>query len=216
MTYRTIFRKLSAVCEIRTGYTAKHRLEPLPDESEGGVRAIQLSDLAKESEIDLSTLPHYRLTGPIGRYWVNPGDILFRSRSQRNEAVSVNSKTDARAIAVLPLLILRPIPQVLDPQYLAWFINQPQAQRHFDRCARGTNMRMIPKHCLEELEIAIPDFETQKLIAGISALARHEYALALHLAEKKLNFTNLALLEQMQNPKIGHGSGQEGSRDPEG
>jgi restriction endonuclease S subunit len=107
---------------------------------------------------------------------------------------------------VLPLLVLRPQPDVIDPRYLAWFINQPATQCYFDKCARGTHLRMIPKNCLDDLEVLVPDLATQRLIVEIDSLAQRERALTLQLAEKKLELTEFALLRQVRNTQL-HGNG---------
>ena len=193
MIYREKSTALSSLCEIQSGYTARARLEPGKG---GGVPAIQLRDLRGEDEFDPAGLPLYELAPSIDRYWARPGDVLFRSRGERNTAVLVSEKSKSAAIAVLPLIVLRPRREYVDPAYMAWFINQPEAQRYFDKCAVGTSMRMIPKGCLHTLEVAIPDLATQRRIVEIDSLARRERALMRELADKKLELTRSALLAQ--------------------
>lgn len=212
MSYRLEKRRLASICGIQTGFTARGRLEAVTGR---GVPAIQLRDLQGENEPDFAALPHYRLTGKLDRYTAGNGDVLFRSRGTRNTAIALTQETEAKPVAVMPLMILRPDPALLDAHYLAWFINQPQAQRYFDSRARGTNLRMIPKRCIEELEVAVPDLETQRHIAEIDALARREHELTTRLADKKLAFTNFALLLQAQKTQPhGNGAGRSGARKP--
>lgn len=195
--------KLSSVCQVQSGYTARTRLEPA---SQGGVPAIQLRDLQGEDEFDPSGLPSYPLAGSFDRYWAGAGDVLFRSRGEQNTAVPVAPEGKRAAIAMLPLLVLRPHRDLIDSRYLAWFINQPESQRYFDKCARGTRLRMIPKRCLDNLEVAVPDLHTQRLIVEIDSLARRERDLTIRLAEKKLELTRFALLRQVRNARS-HGNG---------
>lgn len=199
MYYSSRNAQLASICEIQSGYTARARLEPL---AAGGVPAIQLRDLRGEHELDPAGLPLYALTGSLHRYRAGAGDVLFRSRGERNTAVPICPEARDAAVVMLPLLILRPDREAIDPRYLAWFINQAGSQRYFDACARGTNLRMIPKRCLDELEIAVPDLEIQKRIAAVDALARHERDLTIRLAEKKLELTGSALLAQVQKAKF--------------
>jgi hypothetical protein len=202
MTYR-LKNKLSEICVVQSGYTARGRLELA---GKGGVPAIQLRDLGNDDEFDPSGLPSYALSGGFERYWAGPGDVLFRSRGARNTAVTVAPKSKGIAVAILPLLVLRPDRDVIDPKYLTWFINQPYSQRYFDKWARGTRLRMIPKQRLEDLEVRLPDLATQRLIVVIDALARRERALAVKLAEKKLELTSFVLLEQVRKTQP-HGDG---------
>jgi hypothetical protein len=188
MTYST---KLSTICDIQSGYTARGALKTAP---EGGVPAVQLRDLHGEDDFDPASAPLYPLGGPLERYWAGAGDLLFRSRGERNTAVLIAPNSTKAAVAILPLIVLRPNRDVVDSRYLAWFIKQPEAQRHFDKCAYGQRLRMIPKACLDDLEVELPDLDTQKLIVEIDTLARHEHALAYRLADKKLELMSFALL----------------------
>jgi hypothetical protein len=193
MIYRGDSVKLSSVCEVQSGYTARSRLEPA---SRGGVPAIQLRDLKGEDDFDPSDSPCYALEPAIERYWAGAGDVLFRSRGERNTAVPIAAAAQGAAIAILPLLVLRPDPKLIEGKYLAWLINQPASQRYFDKWAYGTRLRMIPKSFLDDLEVPLPDLATQRLIVELHSLARRECALSQRLAEKKLEFTNFVLLQQ--------------------
>ncbi len=197
MSYSTKF-KLASICEVRSGYTARNRLDPV---TEGGVRAIQLRDLEGEKDYDPAKAPLYLLGASSERYWVGPGDVMFRSRGERNTAVVVAPHSNASAVAILPLVVLHPNRDLVDPRYLAWAMNQPPAQRYFDKCALGTNIRMIPKAALDELEVELPDLKTQKLITELDALARRERDLARKLADRKFELAGLALLKHTQQQR---------------
>lgn len=93
-------------------------------------------------------------------------------------------------------MALRPNPAAILAEYLAWAINQPEAQRHFDAAARGTSIRMVPKASLDDLRIDVPDLETQHRIIMIDALAAREGALMRLLADGKRDLTNRLLAER--------------------
>lgn len=181
---------LSEICEIQLGHTARGRLESVDG---GGVRAIQLRDTAPDGGNSTDLVGQYRLDKIPSRYWVRQGDVLFRSRGDRNTATALSTSFGDPAVAVMPLVILRPKAELADPQYLAWVINQPEAQRYFDGCARGTSIRMIPVGCLANLEIPLPDLATQTSIAEVDGLARREYKLASRLADMRRQLTSFAL-----------------------
>jgi hypothetical protein len=166
------------------------------------VPAVQVRDLHEEDAFDPAGLARYELAPSHNRYWARRGDLLFRSRGERNTAVIVKSPTNAAAVAILPLMVLRPDREQVEPAYLAWFINQPNAQRYFEKCAQGTRLKVIPKACLDELEVPVPDLATQRLIVEIDELARREHALSRELADKTLAFKRFALLRQTRNTSI--------------
>jgi hypothetical protein len=184
---------LSDTCTIHSGYTARGRLDAAED---GGILAIQLRDISPEGVIRPERLARVQLEDLPDRYFVRAGDVVFRSRGERNTASVIDKRLQEPALAVLPLLVLRPKHDVVMPEYLAWAINQPPAQRHFDVAARGTNIRMIPKSSLDDLELEIPDLETQEKIVAIDALADQEQALALLVAETRRKMMSLILVER--------------------
>ena len=184
---------LADACTIHSGYTARGRLEATEF---GGVLAIQLRDISAEGVIHPERLTRVQLEDSADRYFVRAGDVVFRSRGERNTASVLDKRLRERALAVLPLLVLRPKHDVVMPEYLAWAINQPPAQRHFDGAARGTNIRMIPRSSLDDLELDIPDIETQEKIVAIDALAEQERALALLVAETRRKMMSLILVER--------------------
>lgn len=184
--------RLPDVCLIQTGYTARSKLDPSAD---GGVLAVQLRDITTDGRIDAEHLTRVDL-GHIGeRYFVRSGDVLFRSRGDHNTASALDEYFAEPAIAVLPLIVLRPDRTLVTPEYIAWTINQPEAQRHFDVAARGTSIRMVPKTSLDDLHIDVPDLETQRRIVMTDALAAREVILMGLLADRKRDLTNRLLAE---------------------
>lgn len=185
--------RLADACTIHTGYTARGRLEPT---ATGGVLAIQLRDISPDGLVDPERLTRVQLEDLADRYFVRAGDVVFRSRGERNTASALDERLREPALAVLPLVVLRPKRDVVTPEYLAWAINQPPAQRHFDVAARGTNIRMIPRSSLDDLELGVPDIETQKKIVAVNVLAERERKLSLLAAEKRRKMMSLILVER--------------------
>lgn len=187
--------QLADACTIYTGYTARSRLEPA---NTGGVLAIQLRDISADGLVDPERLMRFQLKDLADRYFVRAGDLVFRSRGERNTATVLDKRLQEPALAVLPLMVLRPNRDVLLPEYLAWAINQSPAQRHFDSTARGTNIRMIPRSSLDHLELDIPDLETQQKIVMLDKLAERERELTQFAAETRRKAVGLLLVERVQ------------------
>ena len=96
---------LADACTIHSGYTARGRLEATEF---GGVLAIQLRDISAEGVIHPERLTRVQLEDLADRYFVRAGDVVFRSRGERNTASVLDKRLRERALAVLPLLVLRP------------------------------------------------------------------------------------------------------------
>src|SRR5690606_37526561 len=96
---------LGDACTIHTGDTARGRLEPT---AAGGVLAIQLRDISPDGLIAPERLTRVQLDGLADRYFVRAGDVVFRSRGERNTASALDQRLREPALAVLPLMVLRP------------------------------------------------------------------------------------------------------------
>ena len=182
---------LSDICEIRSGYTARGRLEVAQS---GGVLAIQLGDVAPEGRVQVGHLTRLQIDVPPDRYFVRAGDVLFRSRGEKTTAAAIPQEFPEAALALLPLIVLRPQHGSLMPEYLAWAINQQPAQRHLEASARGTSMRMIPRSAFDDLNIDVPDIHAQRLIVETAELAGRERELASEIAERRHQLVQAALV----------------------
>jgi hypothetical protein len=188
-------KTLSQVCSILTGFTARGRLEPALHD---GVLVLQLRDITQDGSITSEGLTRIQLDDVPDRYLVRTGDVVFRSRGERNTAAVVGEPFTEPALVVLPLMILRPNTQLLSGAYLAWAINQDPAQRHFEVAAQGTGLRMVSRASLAELEIAIPDIDTQRRILQLSDLAEREQELTQQLTLKRHGLIHRLLIERAQ------------------
>lgn len=174
--------QLSDLSDIHSGYTARGRLDPAP---EGGVLALQLRDVGTTGEMSASDFQRYHLDKLSDRYFVRGGEVVFRSRGEPNAAAAIPDPLPEAVVVIVPLVIVRPDRSCILPEYLAWAINQPEAQRQLGAEAQGTSLRMIPKTVLENLQIAVPDLPTQQSIVELDALARKEGQLLRRLAARR-------------------------------
>lgn len=164
---------LADICDVSSGFTARARLEEVRD----GVPALQMRDIADAPQVDASCLMCSAFEGAVDRYVVGAGDVVFRSKGERNVAAYLDEHFQSPAVAILPVMILRTKAAVL-PEYLVWSINQPEAQRHFEGDARSGTIRAVPKASIESLPIDLPDLATQHQIVEIDRLLRKEVELS--------------------------------------
>ena len=184
--------RLAELTKIRSGYTARGKLEPVPM---GGRPALQLRDVVAKGDALTPDSQKYDLGKLADRFLVHGGEVVFRSRGELNIAAAIKDPLPEPAAVIVPLVIMRPDRAKLLPEYLAWAINQPEAQRTLDAEAQGTSIRMIPMAALENLEIPVPDLPKQKRIIELDALARQEGQLLRQLATLKEAFITAILGE---------------------
>lgn len=186
--------RLAAICEIQMGYTARGRLERV---AAGGVPTVQLGDIGADGHIDPEALSRFALDGVPERYLARAGDVLFRSRGERNTATVLGDRLTEPPVIALPLFLIRPDRSRVLPEYLAWAINQPPAQRHFEKEARGTSLRMVPRSSLDTLEIDVPPLPMQRAIVELDALAERERRLSERAAQLRRRLIGRSLLDHL-------------------
>jgi len=188
--------RLDAICRFQSGFTPRGRLDQAVA---GGLMAMQLRDLRDDGTIDLAGLQRFDLDLQVERYAINPGDVVFRSRGLVNLAYAVSDDVTEPVVALLPLIVLRPLSGLVTAEYLAWAINQPDAQRQVALGAQGQTVRMIPKSSLEGVTIPVPDISTQRSIVQVAQLANREAVLLHQLADRRTQFTGRVLADLAQS-----------------
>ncbi len=133
--------RLSELSDIHSGYTARGRLDPVP---EGGVPVLQLRDIGTTGELPGADFQRYHLNKLSDRYFVRGGEVVFRSRGEPNAAAAIPDPLPEPVVVIVPLVIVRPDRGRILPEYLAWAIIQSDAQRQLGAEAQGSCLRMIP------------------------------------------------------------------------
>ena len=178
------------IAEIRSGYTFRKRVT---NNEAGDGFAIQLRDIIDHTSI--SNQPH-RIEIPDGRHVLQKGDILFIAKGQNNFAIVFDKEYPAVASAVFFIISVDPY-QGVSPEYLAWYINQAPAQRHFKMNLEGTAQRNITRKTLEQLKITIPSQKQQELICKIDRLKQREKFLEKEISEKRKLLIEQTLLNSI-------------------
>ena len=171
--------KLSDLVTIVTGVMTKSYNKSVP----GGVRVVQMKDLNIHNEINVDQLATIELKSFPNSHLLQEGDILFRSRGITN--TSVCFRGGAEAILAAPMLRLEVIGDTVTPEYISWFINQPQTQHWLSSRAEGTSVKMIGKKTLADLPVPVPARETQDKIVALHALSMREQSLLTEIKQKR-------------------------------
>jgi restriction endonuclease S subunit len=111
----------------------------------------------------------------IENHLLRPGDVLFSAKGTKNYAALYESQNPF-AVASTSFFVIRLIEnshRVL-PEYLHWFLNHPTTQKILKSQAIGSSTASISKAVLDELEIYIPDLQTQAVILKINQLRKSE------------------------------------------
>lgn len=160
---------LNNLATIRTGVFAKPY-------SEGEIAYLQAKHFDDKLQLE-SNIHSFLKPGKVAeKHLLNFEDVLFAAKGTKNFAVLYKSKARLAVASTTFFVISLEDNFKIEilPGYLAWYLNQPLAQNFLKARARGTSMVSISKAVLEELEIPIPDLQTQKTILKIADLQQTE------------------------------------------
>lgn len=107
------------------------------------------------------------------KHLLKEGDVLFAAKGTKNFAAVFENHNEP-AVASTSFFVIKLMDNRILPQYLTWFLNSYETQTLLKGQAIGTSIPSISKQVLENLEISVPNIETQKAILQITKLRNRE------------------------------------------
>ena len=120
--------------------------------------------------------PDLLAEGISEKHLLKDGDVLFAAKGTKNFAAVFENHNEP-SVASTSFFVIRPSDKKVLPHYLAWFLNSHTTQTLLKGQAIGTSIPSISKQVLENLEITIPNIETQQAILQITNLRNKEKSL---------------------------------------
>jgi len=157
---------LGHIAHLQTGIFAK-------TVSKGDIVYLQAKHFTENGQLRSSLHPDLKADNITDKHLLKQGDVLFAAKGTKNFAAWYESKNQP-AVASTSFFVIRLTEKNILPEFLVWFINHPTAQKFLKGKAIGTSIVSISKSVLEELEISIPDLQTQKAILQITQLRNTE------------------------------------------
>lgn len=166
--------KLGDIAEVRAGYPFRKQIQDRP---EGDTRVIQMKNIDEITGIGWNKLSRTDLEGKRSPDWMQPEDIVFAARGNRNFAVCLDEVPEKTVCSPhFYQLHVRDTKQIL-PAFLTWQINQAPAQQYFAVSAEGSMIRSIRRGILESLPVVIPSMEQQTAIVELDKRVKQEHIL---------------------------------------
>lgn len=134
---------------------------------------LQAKHFTENGQLHSSLHPDLKADNITDKHLLRHGDVLFAAKGTKNFAAWYESKNQP-AVASTSFFVIRLTEKNILPEFLVWFINHPTTQKFLKGKAIGTSIVSISKSVLEELEISIPDLQTQKAILQITQLRNTE------------------------------------------
>ena len=163
---------LGHIANIQTGIFAK----PV---ATGEIVYLQSRHFNENGQLHALLHPDLKADNITEKHLLRHGDVLFAAKGTKNFAAWYENKNQP-SVASTSFFVIRVqenFTKKILPEFLVWLINHPTAQKFLKGKAIGTSIVSISKSVLEELEISIPDVQTQKSILKISQLHNTEKSL---------------------------------------
>jgi restriction endonuclease S subunit len=175
---------LKNIAYIQTGIFAKPA-------NEGQIVYLQAKHFDETGILKSSLFPDLKTEDISEKHLLKNGDIIFAAKGTKNFAALYENKNQP-AVASTSFFVIRLNEDFQDrvlSEYLTWYLNSAPSQNYLKSQAVGSSIVSISKSVLEELEVSIPDLNTQMSVLRIIHLRNSEKKLQQQieiLKEKKI------------------------------
>ena len=115
--------------------------------------------------------------------WIKVGDILLISRGLSTHAIYVEDIPYESVLAAPHFYLISVDNPGINPEFLAWQINQKPCQDYLRRTSEGSTTKSIRRDLANKIPIVIPPLEEQEQIVKVHRCIRNERTLARRLIE---------------------------------
>lgn len=164
------FVPLGQCARLSAGFPFRGAVDALEP---GSVGVIQMRNVEGDG-VDWPSLVRVTLPTKRAPDMLAAGDVIFTTRGRRNFALALTDIPGAAVCSPHFFVIQVHEPNRLQPDFLAWQINQKPAQEHLQQAATGSHILNITRGAIESLPIVIPPLDVQHSIIAMADAARHE------------------------------------------
>ncbi|MBE0392164.1 restriction endonuclease subunit S [Flavobacterium sp. PL002] len=179
-----------------SGYSFREKIEHNP---EGNVGILQMKDISNDYlNFDYQNIDKVSDFSFKDKFFLNIGDLLFVSKGVNNYAIAIE-KIDFPIVASATFFIIRVNEKIIIPEYLAWYMNQKEAQNYFSEKKAGTYVPNLNKQDILELPLTVPPLKIQKKIAQTATLLNRELGILEKLKTNRKELIQTQLLNLIKN-----------------
>lgn len=197
-----IMSQIGTIASIRMGATLRGRDATRPTPT-GSCNFLRIGDISQDGELlpkDLIRIePNESINDDL---FLRSGDVLFPNRGTRTTALAYRLDLP-RTLVGAQFFLLRPNPELVLPEYLAWFLRTEESARYFDGLRKGSYVQIIQRSDLADMEMPIPSLNVQQKIVEASNLALRERIIEERLASLRWKLSrNLLSMAAVNQSKI--------------
>lgn len=142
-------------------------VETKDQDPNGDVRLLQLSDVGDAYFRDKSNRwLREDQASRLGATYLSPGDILISRLGEPLGKACFMPKLDVPAITAVDVAILRVDRTDVEPKWILWYLNSPDARAQVMERSSGTTRLRISRKNLGEVLVPVPPLDQQKRIVA--------------------------------------------------
>lgn len=162
------------------------------------VRMIGTSDFDEDLNLRKDLEPNVLYKDSISRNFLQNNEILFNAKGNRFFAYLFQNEYE-NAIASAVFLVLTITNDAVDSSFLVWYLNHPEILKKFKVKKTSQTIPSISKQELGDLEVIIPDMETQRLIVHIDLLKKQTVQLQRKIIDAQEAYINALTFKKIKN-----------------
>jgi hypothetical protein len=163
-----ITKQLGDIASMWVGHPLRGTI---PDEPGTGIFMVQPRNIDEFCQVDWSSVIETRLEWRGKSRWLEVGDVIFRMNGRTNPATVIDEidlPDGARVACHHQFFHLKVHDADVNPAYLAWFINLPEAQAVLAESKIGIGTGpVVNKRMLLDLLVVIPPHDVQGALLGL-------------------------------------------------
>jgi restriction endonuclease S subunit len=174
-------KTLTDIAIVKAGHPFRGKIV---EDTEASTYVVQIRDIDNDGYIHWQRLIRTNITGRKSPDWLKKGDVLFAARGARNAAAYVGD-IDKPTVCAPHYFLIQITDKSVLPEFIAWQLNQENAQRYFANSAEGSAQMNIRRAVLEATPLVIPSIEKQKAIIGFDNKVKQEKRLLNDLIDNR-------------------------------
>lgn len=191
-----LLKNLIATNGLFSGYSFREKIDHDPS---GSIGILQMKDITNDyfgfNYQNVDKVSNFEFKD---KFYLQKDDILFVSKGTNNYAILVDN-IDMNLVPSATFFVIRVDNKKIVPQYLAWFINQKEAQNYLTEKKAGTYVPNLNKRDIMELPVKLPSLKIQKTIAKTAALLYREAAILEKIKANRQELIQNQLLNLIEN-----------------
>jgi restriction endonuclease S subunit len=169
MPHGMMSSEVSTIAKSWSGYTIRNGLELV---EKGALPVLQPKDFqSDEKALNPLGLNHYPES--IKKHFLEKGDLLLANKGTKFATFLFDK--DYPCIASASFFVIRVNSKKCYPEFLQWYLEQPEAKDYFLKNSVTTTIPSLSKAVLDKLQVPLPPLSVQaRIIRGLELIKKEQ------------------------------------------